>query len=103
MSKASNLDICTHPAKIRYGRIKGEYMELAEVKTRFALDFRIREQTLPETLPAGIPQLPSLGLPRGCLTEIFGPPSSGRTSLVLSVMAQAAERAEFCRLVDAGD
>jgi hypothetical protein len=42
-------------------------------------------------------------LPRGCLTEIFGPASSGRTSLLLSILAQATEREEVCALVDAED
>lgn len=75
-------------------------MGLAEVKARFASDFQIREQPRPETLRVeGL----ACGFPRGCLTEIFGPPSSGRTSLLLSLMAQAAARGEFCALVDAGD
>jgi recombination protein RecA len=60
---------------------------------------------IPETLPTGIPEVDSLagGLPRGGLTEICGPVSSGRTSLLDSVMAQATEREEHCALVDAGD
>jgi recombination protein RecA len=43
------------------------------------------------------------GLPRGALTEIVGPASSGRTSLLLSVLAQATTRQESCVLVDASD
>jgi hypothetical protein len=43
------------------------------------------------------------GLPRGCLTEICGPASSGRTTLLLSALAAATRRGEFCALVDAGD
>jgi len=43
------------------------------------------------------------GLPRGCLTEIYGPASSGRTSLLLAALASATRRGEFCALVDAGD
>jgi len=59
----------------------------------------------PETIPTGIPQVDALtgGVPRGGLTEIFGPASSGRTSLLLALMAQATAREEVCALVDASD
>jgi recombination protein RecA len=43
------------------------------------------------------------GLPRGCLTEIFGPASSGRLTLVACILAAATERQEVCALVDAED
>jgi hypothetical protein len=43
------------------------------------------------------------GLPRGCLTEICGPASSGRTSLLLAALAAATRRGEFCVVVDATD
>jgi hypothetical protein len=43
------------------------------------------------------------GLPRGCLTEICGPASSGRTTLLLAALAAATRRGEFCALVDASD
>ncbi len=57
------------------------------------------------TVPTGVAAIDALtgGLPRGALTEIFGPPSSGRTSLLLSAMAQATARGEVCALVDATD
>src|SRR5580698_1689157 len=43
------------------------------------------------------------GLPRGCLTEICGPASSGRTTLLLAALAAATQRGECCVLVDASD
>jgi hypothetical protein len=43
------------------------------------------------------------GLPRGCLTEICGPASSGRTTLLLAALAAATRRGECCVLVDASD
>ena len=46
---------------------------------------------------------PAGGFPQGCLTEVFGPSSSGRTSLMLTVMAQASCRREVCALVDSSD
>ena len=42
-------------------------------------------------------------IPRGSLTEIFGPASSGRTSLLVSILAAATSREEACALVDADD
>ena len=56
-------------------------------------------------LPTGVASLDALtgGLPRGTLTEIFGPASSGRTSLLLAILAQVTARGEICALVDAGD
>src|SRR5260370_21308197 len=59
----------------------------------------------PKMVSSGIPQLDSLtgGLARGCLTEICGAASSGRTSVLLSALARATERGEVCALVDASD
>jgi hypothetical protein len=54
---------------------------------------------------SGIASLDTLtgGLPRGCLTEICGPASSGCTSIMLAAIAAATRRGEFCALVDASD
>ncbi len=41
------------------------------------------------------------GLPRGRVVEIFGPESTGKTSLALSVVAQAQRRGGLCAFVDA--
>src|SRR5271166_634277 len=59
----------------------------------------------PERAPTGVTEVDSAtgGLPRGGLTEIVGPASSGRTSLLLSVLAAATARQEACALVDADD
>jgi len=59
----------------------------------------------PDTVPTGIAAVDSAigGLPRGSLTEIFGPASSGRTSLLISMLASATARQESCALVDAED
>jgi recombination protein RecA len=59
----------------------------------------------PEMVSSGIPQLDLLtgGLARGCLTEICGTASSGRTSVLLFALARATQRGEVCALVDASD
>lgn len=41
------------------------------------------------------------GLPRGRITEIYGPEASGKTSLVLHVLAEAQKRGGTVALVDA--
>jgi hypothetical protein len=43
------------------------------------------------------------GLPRGQLSEIVGPRSSGRTTLLLQMMAAATQRGEIAALVDTFD
>ncbi|MEO5935733.1 MAG: hypothetical protein ABIP81_00820 [Terriglobales bacterium] len=67
----------------------------------------VREKPAPEVFPTGIPALDALtgmgGLPRSALTEICGPASSGRTSVLLSLLAQATARHEACALIDACD
>ena len=83
-----------------------------------ALQARRLDLTLTTALPAidphddqavgatGLPPLDSRlggGLPRGQLSEIVGPRSSGRTSLLLQVMAAATARGELVALVDALD
>jgi hypothetical protein len=62
------------------------------------LDWQSRPS--PELAPSGIS---GIELPRGCLTEIIGPASSGRTSLLASILAAATAREEVCALVDAED
>src|SRR5579862_4365018 len=41
------------------------------------------------------------GLPRGRIVEIFGPESSGKTTLVYHVIAEAQRRGGICAFVDA--
>ena len=74
---------------------------LAHVTLASQLDIR----PAPEMVSSGIDALDTLtgGLPRGCLTEICGPASSGRTTLLLSALAAATRRGEFCVVIDASD
>jgi recombination protein RecA len=72
---------------------------------RVASPFEYRDQRIVETVPAGVLEIDRLtgGLPRGALTEICGPPASGRTSVLVAAMAARTEAAEVCALVDARD
>jgi hypothetical protein len=71
---------------------------------RVAAPFRFQEPQ-PITVSAGIPALDHVagGLPRGCLTEIFGEISSGITSLLQSALAERTKNSEVCAVVDAQD
>ena len=66
---------------------------------------RLDARPVPEMVSSGIPQLDALtgGLARGCLTEICGTASSGRTSVLLSTLARATQRGDVCALVDTSD
>jgi recombination protein RecA len=70
---------------------------------RFDVDFTLHHKSAPEMVKTGVDAVDSLtgGIPRTGMTEIYGPASSGRTSLLLSILAQATYRQEFCALVDA--
>ena len=72
---------------------------------RVVSPFRFREASAPEVVPTGIAALDELtgGLPRGCLTEIYGLPCSGKTSILHSALAARTQAAEACALVDAQD
>jgi len=64
------------------------------------LDLRVSE-----IIPTGIAAVDTRvgGLPRGAITEICGPPSSGRTRVMLSILAEAMACEEVCSLVDGND
>jgi len=72
---------------------------------RITSPFRPLQIEPPCSVPAGIPALdePTGGLPRGCLTEIYGPPSSGKTSLLQSALATRAANSQVRALADAQD
>jgi hypothetical protein len=63
------------------------------------------ERPTADTASSGIAEIDALtgGLPRGCLTEVSGTDSSGRTSLMLSAITAATCREEICALIDVSD
>jgi recombination protein RecA len=72
---------------------------------RVVSPFGYRDRKSVETVLTGIPEIDALagGFPRGALTEICGPPCSGRTTVLLSVLASRTAEAEVCALIDARD
>lgn len=74
----------------------------SNIATRFSSAFQSHEKTA-EVISTGIAEIDSFslgGLPRGALTEVFGPASSGRTSFMLSALAHATNHDEVCAVVD---
>lgn len=75
----------------------------SELASRFGSAVKLHEKRPAEVISTGIPQIDTFtfgGLPRGAVTEIFGPASSGRASFMLSALAHATDHQEICALVD---
>ena len=91
---------CPH-ISIFQSTIKNQQSKILPITSASQLDIR----PAPEMVSSGVSALDTLtgGLPRGCLTEIYGPASSGRTTLLLAAVAAATRRGEFCAVVDASD
>lgn len=90
-------------------RRKSIELAIKEIKTKFG-DEAI--MTYGSTKPAAIPFIPTGsigldaalgigGLPRGRIIEIFGPESSGKTTLALHSIAEAQKKGGVCAFVDA--
>jgi recombination protein RecA len=58
-----------------------------------------------ETLTTGLPSLDAIieGFPRGAISEIIGSDSSGRTTLIHSLLAASTSKYEVCSYVDTDD
>jgi hypothetical protein len=73
------------------------------IAARFGDAFKHQAPKSTEFIATGVSQIDALtegGLPRGAISEVFGPASSGRTSFMLSTLAAATNHEEVCALVD---
>jgi len=72
---------------------------------RVTTPFTYQDRNFAEHVSTGISEIDLLagGLPRGALTEIFGPDCSGRTSLLFSALSMRTAHAEACALIDGCD
>ncbi|MEK7565469.1 MAG: recombinase RecA [Patescibacteria group bacterium] len=77
----------------QYG--KGSIMKMGEASSKMAIDV-IPTGILPLDLALGVG-----GLPRGRIIEIYGPEASGKTSIMLSVIAQAQKNGGVAAFIDA--
>jgi hypothetical protein len=75
--------------------------KLSAVRPASMLEIR----PLPEMVSSGVAALDALsgGIPCGCLTEIWGGASSGKSSVMLAALAAASRRGEICALIDGSD
>src|SRR5579863_9951907 len=67
---------------------------------KFEGSFSFKEKPRVALIPTGISRI---DLPRGTLSEIYGPASSGKTGMVFAALARATRLPECCALIDAGD
>ena len=77
----------------------------SDIASRFGDVFKLHEKPTVETLSTGVDEIDALtgGLPRGAISEFFGPASSGRTSLMYAMLAYATTHEETCALIDTND
>jgi recombination protein RecA len=71
-----------------------------------AVDRQDALSSAPSSAPTGVAALDAClrsGVPRGQLSELAGPRSSGRTTLMLQLMAAATERGELVAVIDTFD
>jgi recombination protein RecA len=95
---ASGSDMAGNLARLR------SQVELA-LAGRVTAPFTYRDRNFAEHVSTGISEIDLLagGLPRGALTEIFGPDCSGRTSLLFSALSMRTAHLEACALIDGCD
>ncbi|MCR4661494.1 MAG: recombinase RecA [Clostridia bacterium] len=82
-------------AQINKAYGKGSIMPLGENRISYS-DNSISTGCLAIDVATGIG-----GIPRGRITEIFGPESSGKTTLALQVIAQCQRQGGVCAFIDA--
>src|SRR3979411_498549 len=76
---------------------KGAIMKLGEAQQRLAVDV-IPTGSIALDIALGVG-----GIPRGRVTEVFGPEASGKTTLVQHVIAEAQHMGGVCAIIDAAD
>jgi recombination protein RecA len=92
VERQKNLEVALNQIEKQFG--KGSVMRMGE-KGAMAI----------ETISTGAPALDLAlgigGLPRGRVTEIYGPESSGKSTLAMHVVAEAQRNGGICAYVDA--
>ena len=93
MDREHALDLALSQIERQFG--KGSVMRLGEQAARFQIDvIRTGSITLDMALGVG-------GIPRGRVVEIFGPESSGKTTVALHVIAEAQRNGGIAAFIDA--
>ena len=75
------------------------------LRGRVTAPFDYHDRSAAENVSTGIDELDLLagGFPRGALTEVFGPGSSGRATLFIAALGVRTANGEECALIDGGD
>jgi recombination protein RecA len=92
--KARSLGLAVASIEKQYG--KGSIMRLGDGDVKFGSEGVISTGSLSLDIALGVG-----GLPRGRIVEIFGPESSGKTTLALSVVSEAQKEGGVCAFIDA--
>ncbi|MEK7599078.1 MAG: recombinase RecA [Patescibacteria group bacterium] len=90
--KRENIEAAIKDIQSKYG--EGAIMKLGEAR-------RVNVDTIPTGSLSLDMALGVGGVPRGRVIEIFGPESSGKTTLALNIVAQAQKKGGLCAFVDA--
>ena len=90
--KAKALTTCLSMIEKQFG--KGTIMRLGENKTMDVETISTGSLALDIALGAG-------GLPMGRMVEVYGPESSGKTTLTLELIAAAQRQGKTCAFIDA--
>jgi hypothetical protein len=75
----------------------------SQLEARFDVPFNFRKAPENNYIATGIQSLDAIihgGIPRGTLTELAGPESSGRTALLVTLLRQATLQGECCAWID---
>ncbi len=77
-------------------------MNAAAIPSHILSELQWRQEHDVEMLGTGLHELDAAieGCPRGRITAISGPVSSGRTSLLHSILAEASRLGEYCAVID---
>lgn len=90
--KQKALEMALHQIEKAYG--KGSVMRLGEASAQLVTDV-IPTGALALDIALGVG-----GIPRGRIVEVFGPESSGKTTLCLHVVAEAQKRGGIAAVID---
>jgi len=91
--KLAAVNLAMEQIEKQYGR--GSIMRFGEVSQRFDISV-ISTGCLPLDLALGVG-----GVPRGRIIEIYGPEASGKTTICLSIIAQAQKHGGVAAFIDA--
>jgi recombination protein RecA len=94
-----NADEETRTMPVADDRAKAVELALSQIETQFGKGSIVRLGSREALLP--IAALGVGGIPRGRVTEVFGPESSGKTTITLQIIAEAQRMGGLAAFVDA--